>query len=350
MSSALRAIDGPVVALRYTYLQFQKSRLRKTQRGTGPVESADGWHGTLVAHSGDHGGWGETGSNVSDRYIETWLRAIHTALGCEYEVHTAWVESSEDLVKLGHRADQLRAAMRGRHRAGFYFLWPVAVNDGTLDEGYVKQESLLHLMLDMESGGVATRFPHPSHFYRTLLSKEWMSMLCLDPALRCPATTNLNIAAVQASPIKAAEDACKALHRLAMATAHGRAAACGRLTQEAGAGAKSEREEGSKKRRRSAGPAGPWAGLFEGEDVSSDDEGVRTSYDEEAVGDAWRHMRGVAKLGFSWEAADVLVFDGVEELAAKVRAAPLLLLLPPPHWIDDVLRLYSLKAHVDFLF
>ena len=283
-----------------------------------------------VDHSGDHGGWGETGSNVSDKYIENWLRAIHSALGCDYEVLTAWVEGSEDLVKLGHRADGVRAAMRGRHRGAFYFMWPVAVNDGTLDEGYVKQEALLHTIMDVESAGVATRFPHASHLYRTLLSKEWMSMLCLDPALRCPATTNLCISSVQTSPYKAAEDACKALHRLAMATAHGRAAARGRLThsqggksKSGGGGGKSERGEGGaaadgSRRKRQRRSSGSLASLYEDEDVVSDSESVTTTYDEEAAGTAWRRMRGVAKLGFSWEAADVLVFDGVEELGEKV--------------------------------
>jgi hypothetical protein len=46
--------------------------------------------------------------------------------GTDYEVVTAWVGSSQDVERLGHRAGELRAAMRGRHLAGFYFLWSVA--------------------------------------------------------------------------------------------------------------------------------------------------------------------------------------------------------------------------------
>ena len=90
------------------------------------------------------------------------------------------------------------------HLAAFYFLWPVAVEDGALDEGYVQNIAHLEAMCQLESAGVSTRFPHASHLYRVLLSKEWMAALCLDPAFRCPATTNLSVAQVARCPRKAA--------------------------------------------------------------------------------------------------------------------------------------------------
>jgi hypothetical protein len=48
------------------------------------------------------------------------------------------------------------------------------VLDGALDEGYVHHRTLLSTMCDVEAAGVSTRFPHASHLYRSLLSKEWV--------------------------------------------------------------------------------------------------------------------------------------------------------------------------------
>ena len=56
-----------------------------------------------------------------------------------------------------------------------------------------------------------TRFPHPSNVYRVFLSKDWMAHLCLQPGLRCPATTKVNRAAAETDPYAAAVNALKSL-------------------------------------------------------------------------------------------------------------------------------------------
>jgi hypothetical protein len=76
--------------------------------------------------------------------------AVHDSIllaGTDYEVVTAWVGSSQDVERLGHRAGELRAAMRGRHLAGFYFLWSVAPSLRHLPQGLIV--FMTHLLLPL---------------------------------------------------------------------------------------------------------------------------------------------------------------------------------------------------------
>ena len=66
----------------------------------------------------------------------------------------------------------------------------------------------------VEAAGVCTRFPHPSQLYRQLLSKEWQPALCLLPQLRIPPATMVNRATVAAAPRRAAQLACAALDEI----------------------------------------------------------------------------------------------------------------------------------------
>jgi hypothetical protein len=59
-----------------------------------------------------------------------------------------------------------------------------------------------------------TRFPHPSHLYRNLVSKEWTAHLCLTPDLHIPATTKISISTAVRDPYKAADAALKALYMI----------------------------------------------------------------------------------------------------------------------------------------
>jgi hypothetical protein len=226
---------------------------------------------------GFQGGWGDTGAVVSDRYIENWMQTLHACLRGRVTVRTAFVASSTDVERLGHNAGSLARLLLATetpaaHVGAFYFLWPVESDDGGLPSGYVNQRSLLGAMRDMEGAGVETRFPHPSALYRVFLSKEWMATMCLARGFRVPATTRVSVAAIVRDPLLAARNALTALDALATAQREG-----GMACADAA--------------RRNGGAAAP--------------------------GDSTR-MRGVAKLGFSWEAADVVRFDGVVDLAARL--------------------------------
>ncbi len=64
---------------------------------------------------------------------------------------------------------------RGRHKAAFWFLWPLDLHDGMSDDyapGTVHQSAMLDAMLAFEGSGVPARYPHNPALYRAFLSKE----------------------------------------------------------------------------------------------------------------------------------------------------------------------------------
>lgn len=136
----------------------------------------------------------------------------------------------------------------------------------------------------MERAGIPTRFPHPSNVYRVFLSKDWMAHLCLQPGLRCPATTKVNRASVETDPQAAAANALKSLDLI-------------------------------RKVQRGNNREGHWAGLGATEKLGAPDA---STYDPDSPV-PWDKVTGVTKLGFSWEAADVKKFSGVDQLAVRLR-------------------------------
>ena len=136
----------------------------------------------------------------------------------------------------------------------------------------------------MERAGIPTRFPHPSNVYRVFLSKDWMAHLCLQPGLRCPATTKVNRASVETDPQAAAANALKSLDLI-------------------------------RKVQRGNNREGHWAGRGATEKLGAPDA---STYDPDSPV-PWDKVTGVTKLGFSWEAADVKKFSGVDQLAARLR-------------------------------
>jgi len=114
-------------------------------------------------------------------------------------------------------------------------------------------------MVQMEAAGVHTRFPHQSHLYKVFASKEWTAQTCLNPLLQVPLTTMVPRHSFASDPAKAAVNAVAALNNLAEA----RSAWNAKLSQ----------------------PPKP-------KQIS----------------------RGVAKLGWSWEAMDVTAWKSNKEL------------------------------------
>jgi hypothetical protein len=159
--------------------------------------------------------WGAASSSTSDAYVSSFVDAtVYDRLGPDYEVFTVFVTSGADLAKVQPAA--IVPAMTGRHRAACYFLWPVMAQDGAdeLESGMVEQAPYFEVVTAVEAAGVCTRFPHPSQLYRQLLSKEWQPALCLLPQLRIPPATMVNRATVAAAPRRAAQLACAALDEI----------------------------------------------------------------------------------------------------------------------------------------
>lgn len=223
------------------------------------------------------GGWGETGSVVSDHYIQTWLNAFEYVFPNDYQIITAYVQSSEDVVRLGAAGGAIRRMLEGRHVGAFYFIWPVTFADdsgkATDFPGYLEQTKALRCLGELESAGVSTRFPYTSHLYRLFLAKDWMAHMCLSPSYKCPATTKVSRSMIECDAQQAANIALKSLHHV---------------------------RETQRKQTHLAG----------GGKLHEPSLGLDT---------AWHEMRGVAKLGYSWEATSVRRFEGHAQLAQQLQ-------------------------------
>lgn len=175
------------------------------------------WGGEQVVNpvTEGQGGWGQIGSTPSDNYINAWENLVFNQLGPCYEIYTAFIQGSEELGKIPPAL--VRTMMRGQCVSALYFLWPIIFQDGHNYPAYVNNESLLGLMLAMEASGIPTRFPHHSHLYRVFASKEWTAQMCLHPLMKVPLTTKVSRQAITLDPAKAATKALEALNYMAQA-------------------------------------------------------------------------------------------------------------------------------------
>jgi len=210
--------------------------------------------------------WGDTGSSVSDVFIDSFIdRAIQPTLGNDFEVWTVYVEDKTDMEKLASSAHLIfgptHPSRRAEYVGGMYHLYPTSFEEGCIpsqetgsDGGaaLVDQKSFFKLQQAVERTGIPTRFPHPSGFYELLASKRWTYMMSLTPHLRVPPTISVPRMLCEKSIKEAASNAIASLTRV-------------------------------KKQQA----------LLRGEPEP-----------KEPV------SKGVAKLGFSWEALDVKFWDG----------------------------------------
>lgn len=210
------------------------------------------------------GGWGAIGSTPSDNYINGLEEAIWQTCGPTYEIISVFIQGSDELLKVSPAL--LRHLLKGQNLAALYFLWPISFQDGHEFPAYVDRQLLFQLMVHMEGTGLPTRFPHQSHLYKIFASKEWTAQTCLHPLLRVPLTTQVARQAVAYSPAKAAAQAMAALQRLSEV----------RSTFNAAVG---------------------W----------EDEKPVPVT-------------KGVAKLGWSWEAMDVTAWKNKQELTSALTS------------------------------
>lgn len=218
--------------------------------------------------------WGETGSSVSDTFLESFIdMAVAPKLGNSYEVWTVYIEDQSDLVKIADTAHLIfgphHPVRRCRQTVAMYFLYPTAFEEGCIptqetgeDGGaaLVDQKSLFRMMRSVERAGVATHFPHTSGFYEVLTSKRWTYMLSLAPHFRVPPTVAVPRMLIERDCAQAAEKTLASLTQVKRSQAL---------------------------MRQEPAPA----------DIT----------------------RGVAKLGYSWEALDVKYWEGQAGLATALH-------------------------------
>jgi len=219
--------------------------------------------------------WGETGSSNSTIFLQSFLDgAVSPALGRNFEVWTMFIEDSSDLVKVADTAHLIFGPTHPLRRAenvcAMYFLYPTAFEENCVptaetgeDEGaaHVDQKSLFKLMNAVERAGIPTRFPHCSGFYELLTSKRWTHMMTLSTQHSVPPSVALPRMLIEKDAKYAAASAI--------------------------------------------------ASLFE---VKKQQAILRGDEKEPLP-----IIKGVAKLGFSWEALDVKFWEGQQGLETAIN-------------------------------
>jgi len=203
------------------------------------------------------GGWGNIGSTCSDNYINGLESSIFNNIGCNYEIISCFIQNTSELAKL--QSPLIKMQLRGKACGANYYLWPIGFDDGHDYPGYVERESLLALMAYNECSGIPTRFPHNTHLYKFFASKEWTAANGLNPSLNTPLTTKVSRSLIAENSEVAARTALEALHAMSRARAS-------------------------------------WPGFD------------HSKYTGEPI------MKGVAKLGWSWEALDVRKWNNPQDL------------------------------------
>ena len=221
-------------------------------------------------------------------------------------------------------AGPIAASMTGRHRCGCYFLWPTSFQDGTEDQsGMVPHGAYFDCVKGFEAAGLPTRFPHPSQLYRTLLAKDWQPSMCLVAALRVPPATTVNRASIVADPKRAAAAALAALALIRTSVLGLKAAAAAEAAEEAAeAGGANVASAAAAAGGTAASGAAAGEGAAGGAAAAEAAAGGAVVKAGGAEAGGAEAVRGVAKLGFAWEAAHVIIWKGEAALeAALLRLA-----------------------------
>jgi len=176
------------------------------------------------------GGWGQFGAPPTDWYMAAVLEQgvlRHPRLGApgataegprDCEVLSLFIGSSGHMDALrSDLAPKIAAALRGSHKASFWHLWPAdweADFEGPDYIGYAERRSLFASMRQMEDAGVRTSFPHPASLYELITSKRWMATLSSEPRSRLPAATLASRADIKCDARAAANKALTELEVL----------------------------------------------------------------------------------------------------------------------------------------
>lgn len=212
-------------------------------------------------------------------------------LELDYEIWTVYISNSEDcenLAKTFHLVfSETHPARRARHTASMWFVHPTSFDITSQPvyetgeahgSGYIEHGPFFGLMRAVERAGVFTGFPHNAHLYELLAGKSWTHMLAMDTALKIPATIAVPRVFVNRGPVHAGEYAMQNLQDL-----------------------KIYQMQRYNKR---------WCGYqaVEMDQVCPDEQ--HATYPDDVFLTKNLTM-GVAKLGYSWEALDVKLWNNL---------------------------------------
>ncbi|CAD7948731.1 unnamed protein product [Amoebophrya sp. A25] len=204
--------------------------------------------------------------------------ALQPMLGNDYEVWSIWVSSPDECVILSKSLHLIfgknHPARRAERIAAFYFLHPSSFDFGSEPlyqtgsangAGYIEQSPFYDMMRASERLGIYSAFPHQSALYHQLTAKTWSSQLSLEPRYSIPPTVSLPRVFVTQDPQSAAERAIRALEHI---------------------------KRVQSKRRMEEQATNETPIFLHSENV----------------------VKGVAKLGYSWEALDVKLWQNTNSL------------------------------------
>ena len=168
------------------------------------------------ANEWDENSWGHTGSSVSDAYIyNVFQNGVYCRLGADFEAITCFVRNSHELDRISEH--HVRGLMSGRHLASMMFAWVCAFEDDPVPNcaaGFMNSDKFFGLQRRLEAIGIHSRFPHPSHFHKTIIAKDLYANLCMQSKLRLPKCVKVNRASALTDPHGSAARAIGNLEKL----------------------------------------------------------------------------------------------------------------------------------------
>eukprot|EP00397_Hematodinium_sp_SG-2012_P017184 GEMP01017560.1.p1 GENE.GEMP01017560.1~~GEMP01017560.1.p1 ORF type:complete len:602 (+),score=112.41 GEMP01017560.1:33-1838(+) len=148
--------------------------------------------------------WGASGPSISDSFIGSILNTgVVPRIGLNFELWSVFIEEASDMTKMAESAHHIFAthpARRAKNLVAMYFLYPTGFDVRSIptyevgdDEGagFVERIPFFNMMRAVERVGIPSKFPHASHLYDLLAGKQWTYSLCLDPDYCLPACVAL---------------------------------------------------------------------------------------------------------------------------------------------------------------
>lgn len=223
------------------------------------------------------GDWGTYGCPASDDYMSAVVRQglmMHPRLMGEgkqfkFEIFSLFVKDSKGAQAIAGMCHWMESCLKGKKRSTFWMMWPSEWDDfrGSDYAAYIERHAFFGAIRACEQVGIRTGFPHPADQYEMITSKTWMATLSLQPQARLPAATMVSKGNVLSDPKAAAKNSLAMLAYI-----------------------------------RSKNPF----------PVADGEQAAPSVINKNGV------VKGVVKLGWSWEARFIKIFNSEEDLGMKL--------------------------------
>lgn len=254
--------------------QFPVEHLRKT--ASAPLLSAlfIRWGIPEETKTPSTAGWGKYGCPTSVEYMNGMVNhalLAHPAMQSPLraEVWSLLVTTTPHLRAVAREAGLVASLLGGKRLVSIWNLYPAEWEDTGDKEFacYLDRRVLFLAQRACEAEGIQSVFPHPADLWELITSKSWMATLSLWPGAHLPAATMVSLGQARNAK-QAAADALRALEHI---------------------------------RRLNPFP------------VEAGEPAAPSAINQNGV------VRGVVKLGWSWENRFVIDFNGEEHLRSRLQ-------------------------------